>query len=121
MAPPALRRAQIQTRRGEPVTKAERKLARTHAWRHDRTPEWRAFMELYRKFIHEWVLPQFGDGPLLYQRKPILRVVMPGSVAPVLQAEPRGQGEHSAAEARPVAPLKEPAWQGSGALLPSSQ
>ena len=82
VAPPALRRAQIQSRRGEPVTKAERKMARTHAWRHDRTPEWRAFMELYRKFVHEWVLPQFGDGPLLYQRKPILRVVMPGSVAP---------------------------------------
>ena len=46
---------------------------------------------------------------------------MAGSVAPVLQAEPRGQGEHSAAEARPVALLKVPAWQGSGALLPSSQ
>ena len=82
VAPPALRRAQIQSRRGAPVTKAERKHARTHAWRHDRTPEWRAFMDLYRKFVHEWVLPQFGDGPLLYQRKPILRVVMPGSVAP---------------------------------------
>ena len=69
VAPPALRRAQIQSRRGEPVTKAERKMARTHAWRHDRTPEWRAFMDLYRKFVHEWVLPQFGDGSLLYQRK----------------------------------------------------
>ena len=44
-----------------------------------------------------------------------------GSVAPVLQAEPRGQGEHSVAEARPVALLKVPARQGSGALLPSSQ
>ena len=46
---------------------------------------------------------------------------MAGSVAPVLQAEPCGQGKQSAAEARPVAPLKVPAWQGSGAEEPSSQ
>ena len=46
---------------------------------------------------------------------------MAGSVAPVLQAEPCGQGEHSVAEARPVAPLKEPAWHGIGTLLPISQ
>ena len=46
---------------------------------------------------------------------------MAGSVAPVLQAEPRGQGEHSAAEASPVESLKEPDRQGSGALLPASQ
>ena len=49
--------------------------------RHDRTPEWRVH-GFVSSFVHEWVLPQFGDGPLLYQRKPILRVVMPGSVAP---------------------------------------
>ena len=46
---------------------------------------------------------------------------MAGEVAPVLQAEPRGQGAQSAAEARLLAPLKVPAAQGSGALLPTSQ
>ena len=46
---------------------------------------------------------------------------MAGSVAPVLQAEPRGQGVHSVIDERPVALLKEPASQGNGALLPISQ
>lgn len=80
--PPALRRAQIQAQLGPKVTKEERKDARNHAVRWDKREEWLAFMEVYRRFIHEWVVPQCGDEPLLYQRKPILRVVMPGSVAP---------------------------------------
>ena len=80
--PPALRRGQIQARVGARVSKLERKGARTHAWRHERTPEYRHFLEVYRRLIFEWAVPQLGGQPLLYQRKPILRVVLPGSVAP---------------------------------------
>ena len=79
---PMLRRAQIQARVGQSVSKAERKRARTHAWDFERTAEWRAFVVLYERLIVEWVIPQLGDVPVLYQRKPILRVVLPGSVPP---------------------------------------
>jgi hypothetical protein len=79
---PMLRRAQIQAQHGQPVSKAEAKNARNHAWNFDRSPEWRAFMELYKSFVEDWVMPQVGNVPILYQRKPILRVVLPGSVRP---------------------------------------
>ena len=78
---PALRRAQVQAQVGGRITKEERKLARSRAWRFDRSTEWRTFMDVYQRFITDWVVPQFGV-PLLYQRKPILRCVLPGSVAP---------------------------------------
>ena len=39
-------------------------------------------MEIYNRFVREWVQPQLDGVELLYQRKPILRVVLPGSVAP---------------------------------------
>ena len=80
--PPALRRAQVQARIGARVGKQERKGARRNAWDFDRSEGWREFMEVYQKFITDWVMPQFGDEAILYQRKPILRVVLPGSVAP---------------------------------------
>eukprot|EP00966_Prymnesium_polylepis_P315363 7286821-Prymnesium_polylepis.1 len=79
---PALRRAQIQARVGPRVTKEERKLARSRAWCFERSAEWREFMDVYERFVAQWVVPQLGDTSLLYQRKPILRVVLPGSVAP---------------------------------------
>ena len=79
---PALRRAQIQAQLGGRVSKTERKAARTHAHRFERSVGWRRFLEVYQRYIAEWVVPQFGGVPLLYQRKPILRVVLPGSVAP---------------------------------------
>jgi hypothetical protein len=81
IAPP-LRRAQVQARIGAAVTKAETKNARNLAWQFDRRHEWRAFLNLYRRFVLDWVMPQLGNVPLLYQRKPILRVVLPGSVRP---------------------------------------
>lgn len=82
VTPPALRRAQIAARVGARVSKRERKGARDYAKRYEQTDEYRAFLGLYRRFVCEWVLPQFGNVPLLYQRKPILRVVLPGSVPP---------------------------------------
>jgi len=81
--PPSLRRAQVQARVGLPISKVERKGARDHAKRYEKTTEWREFLDIYQTFITDWVLPQIYDGvPILYQRKPILRVVLPGSVAP---------------------------------------
>ena len=100
-----LRRAQIQARVGERVSKQERKLARAHAKCFESTSEWRAFMEVYRRFIDGFVVPQMGNVPLLYQRKPILRVVLPGSVAPtallVQMPAAGGRGRRPASPAWP--------------------
>ena len=65
---PALRRGQIQARMGAQVSKAERKAARTHAWRFERTDEYRRFMETYRRFVLEFVQPQIYDGGVPPQR-----------------------------------------------------
>ena len=80
--PPALRRGQIQARVGAAVSKQERKGARRRAWDFERSESWKRFLEVYRRFVVHWVAPTLGGVPLLYQRKPILRVVLPGSVAP---------------------------------------
>ena len=82
--PPALRRGQVQARIGCSVSKQERKGARRNAWDFEKSIAWKKFTRCYQRFILEWVAPQLGDdgGALLYQRKPILRVVLPGSVAP---------------------------------------
>lgn len=79
---PALRRAQVQARVGGTVTKGERKGSRRNAWDFAKSEGWKEFIRTYERFIVEWVAPQLGNEPLLYQRKPILRVVLPGSVAP---------------------------------------
>lgn len=80
--PPSLRRGQIQAQMGASVSKAERKDARNHAVRFERTEVWKRFLDVYHQFVHEYIVPQCGNVPLLYQRKPILRVVLPGSVPP---------------------------------------
>ena len=68
--PPSLRRAQIQAQIGEPVRTAERKDARNHAVRFEKTEEYRRFLEVYHDFVATWVVPALDCGPLLYQRKP---------------------------------------------------
>lgn len=80
--PPQLRRAQVQAQVGNKISKAERKGARTHAKQYEQTETYKMFLKTYSRFVRDWVMPQFGNVPLLYQRKPILRVVLPGSVAP---------------------------------------
>ena len=79
--PPALRRGQIQARVGLKVSKEESKAALNHARQHELMPANQAFLELYRRFVATWVVPQLGCS-VLYQKKPILRVVLPGSVPP---------------------------------------
>jgi len=39
------------------------------------------FMALYREFIREWVAPQLGAKELLYQSRPIFRVLLPDHLA----------------------------------------
>jgi hypothetical protein len=42
------------------------------------------FLRIYQDFLRDFILPQFHDyGGILYQTVPTLRVVYPGSVAPV--------------------------------------
>jgi hypothetical protein len=42
------------------------------------------FLRIYEEFVHDFILPQFQEyGGILYQAIPTLRVVFPGSVAPV--------------------------------------
>ena len=50
--------------------------------RFEKTDAYREFLAVYHRFVAEWIVPQLGQGALLYQRKPILRVVLPGSVPP---------------------------------------
>jgi hypothetical protein len=83
--PPQLRRAQIQAQVGSAVSKQERKSARTHAKEFETTEAYQRLLATYTRFIHDWVVPQLGDVALLYQRKPILRVVLPGSVPPTAE------------------------------------
>ena len=75
---PPLQRAQVQASLSRAANSAEKSRARK-AFKS--SAEWTAFCALYRRFIKEWVLPQFGVD-LLYQSTPVLRVVMPGSVPP---------------------------------------
>lgn len=42
------------------------------------------FLKIYQEFVRDFILPQFQEyGGILYQAVPTLRVVFPGSVAPV--------------------------------------
>ena len=77
--PPQLQQAQVQARMVRAPDSKERGVARR---RFKNSAAWQNFLALYRKFVHEWVVPQFGGVELLYQASPVLRVVMPGSVPP---------------------------------------
>lgn len=76
--PPALQRAQVQARVARAPTTQERAIARK---RFKASAAWDEFLSCYRRFIHEVIVPQWGVD-LLYQAVPVLRVVLPGSVAP---------------------------------------
>lgn len=75
---PQLQRAQVQARLSRAANNAEKAHARK-AFKC--SAEWTALCDLYRRFVRDWALPQFGFD-LLYQATPVLRVVMPGSVPP---------------------------------------
>ena len=74
---PQLARALVQARKGSQETALTRRQNKT--WK--QSAEWSEFLALYRRFVQEWVLPQFGCD-LLVQSEPVLRVVLPDSVAP---------------------------------------
>ena len=74
---PQLARALVQARRRSAETELTRRMRLT--WK--QSAEWVDFLALYRRFVQEWVLPQFGCD-LLVQSEPVLRVVLPDSVAP---------------------------------------
>ena len=72
---PALARALVQARRGrEELTRRKVK-----DWK--QSAEWLEFLQLYERFLVEWVVPQFGCD-VLVQAEPVRRIVLPGSVAP---------------------------------------
>lgn len=80
---PPLRRAMVQAKqRSEEIQPSSQKVQawrQTREWKH--SAEWAAFHDLYQRFVEEWVMPQFGCD-LLVQAEPVLRCVLPGSVAP---------------------------------------
>jgi hypothetical protein len=76
---PALHRAQVQACLAKAATLDERKRQKKAFRRH---VGWRAFCDAYHTFVREVVLPQFGGCDLLVQSEPVLRCVLPGSVAP---------------------------------------
>eukprot|EP00966_Prymnesium_polylepis_P189677 4394875-Prymnesium_polylepis.1 len=76
--PPTLQRAQVQAQLARAPTRQEKADARRLF---KFSAAWDSFLALYRRFIHEVIVPQWGVD-LLYQATPVLRVVLPGSVAP---------------------------------------
>jgi hypothetical protein len=76
--PPTLQRALVQARLSRAPNRVERATARRLF---KASAAWIEFVHLYRQFVHEYVLPRWGCD-LLYQATPVLRVVLPGSVAP---------------------------------------
>ena len=76
--PPTLQRAQVQAQLARAPNKHEKAQARK---RFKFSAAWEEFVALYRRFVHEVIVPQWGVD-LLYQASPVLRVVLPGSVAP---------------------------------------
>ena len=53
---PQLARGLVQARKGSEETALTRR--QTKAWK--QSAEWVEFLALYRRFVQEWVLPQFG-------------------------------------------------------------
>ena len=76
--PPTLQRAQVQAQLARAPDRREKAAARK---RFKFSAAWDDFVALYRRFVHEVILEQWGVD-LLYQASPVLRVVLPGSVAP---------------------------------------
>jgi hypothetical protein len=79
--PPMIYRARVQASLS-PGTGSLPKDVKKALWRTWKPPSYEAFLAVYRRVITEFVLPQFEED-VLYQAYPILRVVMPGSVAPI--------------------------------------
>ena len=71
---PPLHRALVQAHRKPAAAPASAQAFR-------QSDEWRAFLKLYDRFVEDWVLPQF-ECDCLVQCEPVLRAVLPGSVAP---------------------------------------
>jgi len=78
---PVLYKALVQGRRlaGPGNFKRSRKAAEK-MWRHSDKME--TFYAVYKRIIHEFILPQFGED-ILYQHQPILRIIVPDSEPPI--------------------------------------
>ncbi|KAL1522909.1 hypothetical protein AB1Y20_017874 [Prymnesium parvum] len=111
--PPPLLRALVQARAVPAPPRAARDAARKRA---RRSVTWEALLSLYRRFIEEVIMREWRVD-LLYQAVPVLRVVLPGSVAP---CKPHCDADyfHDANEVNYWLPLT-PVW-GSNSLWAES-
>ena len=77
--PPALHKAQVQAQLASAASLEERKKQKRSYRRH---AGWAAFLDSYWEFVHDVILPHLEGYDLLVQEVPVLRCVLPGSVAP---------------------------------------
>jgi len=80
--PPCIYHARIQAKMDRGASKHGKEIMKLQdrAWKNNSA--FKEFLSIYRRFVFEFVLPQFGGDDILYQAVPILRVVFPGSVPP---------------------------------------
>ena len=77
--PPSLHRGQIQARMSGSAGRDEAKQQKSAWLQHN--DGYRQLLEVFRKFVREVILPHLGCD-VLFQAVPVLRCVLPGSVAP---------------------------------------
>ena len=77
--PPSLHRGQIQARMSGSAGRDEAKQQKSAWLQHN--DGYKQLLAVFRKFVREVILPHLG-GDVLFQAVPVLRCVLPGSVAP---------------------------------------
>ena len=77
--PPSLHRGQIQARMSGSAGRDEAKQQKSAWLQHN--DGYKQLLETFRKFVREVILPHLGCD-VLFQAVPVLRCVLPGSVAP---------------------------------------
>ena len=77
--PPSLHRGQIQARMSGSAGRDEAKQQKSAWLQHN--DGYKQLLEVFRKFVREVILPHLGCD-VLFQAVPVLRCVLPGSVAP---------------------------------------
>jgi hypothetical protein len=85
---PALYKARIQARQEKGVRSiaedraAGKRIAKSQKVHLNSSPIFKRFVDIYKSFVFECIFPQFQHfGDLIFQAEPIIRIVLPGSVA----------------------------------------
>jgi ribosomal protein S17E len=81
---PVIYHARIQAKMEKGSRSIGKEIIKVQNKNWDKNEIFHRFLVIYEEFVHDFILPQFQEyGGILYQAVPTLRVVFPGSVAPV--------------------------------------